>query len=318
MKNEPPPAELSYFAMLLADRFIQRRDLYAKQTESGYLSIKRPLCDSHLQSHLKGDMTLGAYVLDPDSYGRYLVLDADDDPDWRRLQAIAHVLAGEGAIGYLEASRRGGHLWYFLPSPLPAAEIRAFGLGVLTHFGVADMELFPKQDQLDDGPGSLIRLPFGIHLKSGQRYGFYLPNGEPVAPSLRQQITALAAAETVPNRLFSRFASIAPAKPPRPASKPFEWVERPLTAAEGATLSEQIKGTISVPEFVLQFVELNGQGMGLCPFHDDKVESFGVHAQRNYWHCFACGRGGSVIDFWMLWQKCDFKTAVKQLAKRLL
>ena len=318
METLPAAEELSQLAMLLSGQFIQRRDVFAKQTDKGYRSIKRPLRPAHLRNHLKGEITLGAYVLDKDSYGRYLVLDADDDPDWRRLQAMAHVLATAGATGYLEASRRGGHLWYFLPSPLPANEIRAFGLGLLTHFGGADMELFPKQDKLGDGPGSMIRLPFGVHLKSGQRYGFYLPNGEPLAPSLRQQIVALSAAETVPNAIFARFASIAPTKPPRPDFKPSKWEARPLTTAEGATLSEQIKTAVSVPEFVLQFVELDQRGMGLCPFHDDKQASFSVHAEHNYWNCFACGMGGSVIDFWMRWQQCDFKTAVKELAHMLL
>jgi hypothetical protein len=54
--------------------------------------------------HLRGKITLGAYVLDPDSNGRFLVLDADSDPDWRKLQALAGALAEMGDSSYLEGS----------------------------------------------------------------------------------------------------------------------------------------------------------------------------------------------------------------------
>ena len=56
----------------------------------------------------------------------------------------------------------------------------------------------------------------------------------------------------------------------------------------------------------------------LCPFHDDKVESFSVNDKDNYWHCFGCGKGGSIIDFFMLWHDCDFTTALWELASWLL
>jgi DNA primase len=66
------------------------------------------------------------------------------------------------------------------------------------------------------------------------------------------------------------------------------------------------------------YVDLSPAGLGLCPFHDDKVNSFGVNSEGNYWNCFAGGGGGSIIDFWMQYRKCDFTTAVKELTKMLL
>ena len=36
----------------------------------------------------------------------------------------------------------------------------------------------------------------------------------------------------------------------------------------------------------------------LCPFHDDHHPSFNVNEEENYWYCFACETGGSIIDFW--------------------
>jgi DNA primase len=83
-------------------------------------------------------------------------------------------------------------------------------------------------------------------------------------------------------------------------------------------VSERIKAAVSVRQFVSQYVELSEDGKGLCPFHDDQVSSFSVDDERNYWHCFACGTGGSIIDFWMQWRQCNFKAVISELAAMLL
>ena len=54
------------------------------------------------------------------------------------------------------------------------------------------------------------------------------------------------------------------------------------------------------------------------PYHSDHVESFSVHDGQNYWKCFACEKSGSIIDFWIYYRDCDFRTAVTQLANMLL
>jgi DNA primase len=87
------------------------------------------------------------------------------------------------------------------------------------------------------------------------------------------------------------------------------------------TVSERIKASVTVLEFVSQYVDLKptaSGAIGLCPFHDDHHPSFGVNAEGDYWNCWAGCGGGSVIDFWMRWRKCDFTTAVKELAEMLL
>ena len=107
-------AELEPLAEVLSKVFIQRRDLYARQLDDGrYVCIQRPLSPGHLVAHLKGDLTLGAYVLDPDSRARYIVFDADDETQLEKLSWMARRLDLQGAASYLEHSRRGGHLWLF-------------------------------------------------------------------------------------------------------------------------------------------------------------------------------------------------------------
>lgn len=317
IERQLPEHEVTPLVEALAERFIQRFDKYPRQADSGaYYTIERPLTPDLLYAHLRGSMTLGAYLLDSESRGRFMVLDADDEPDRRRLAALARVLEQVGCPSYLEASRRGGHLWLFFSESLPGSEIRRFGKGLTAYFNLASVELYPKQAQLRTGPGSLIRLPFGVHKKNGRRYGFYTPRGEPLALTLRQQLMALSAPETVPDRLFEQYAGYVSAPAPKPV---FEAVE-----SQGETLSERIKGAVSCEQFIRQYVELQPNGRGLCPFHDDRVASFSVNRDENYWHCFAGCGAGSIIDFYMLWQQrmegkpCDFKAAVKELVRILL
>jgi TOTE conflict system, Archaeo-Eukaryotic Primase domain len=79
-------------------------------------------------------------------------------------------------------SKRGGHLWIFLATPLLAKECRiyihdlALRLGVpVKGSGLADgIEVFPKHDAIGAGEfGNAIRGPLGIHRGANRRFWFY-------------------------------------------------------------------------------------------------------------------------------------------------
>ena len=309
---EIPYSELDRLAEGLAVTFVQRRDLYARQFDDGrYVCISKPLKFGHVVAHLRGNLTLGAYVLDASSLTRFVVFDADDDRCMGGLVSTAQDLASQGVTAYLEGSRRGGHLWLFFSQPIPGKTAREFGYGVIAKHSLQGVELFPKQDRLQDGPGSLIRLPFGVHRRTDQRYGFFTPDLQPLAHALQDQIRLMSMPETVPQQVFEVYQSFKPSSPRHVRNgKPSE--------PNGSTLSERIKSSINVRDFVSQYVELSLAGIGLCPFHEDHHPSFAVKAEGNYWHCFAGCGGGSIIDFWMRWQGCDFTTAVRELAEMLL
>lgn len=326
IERQPSDVELSPLAEILARKFINRWDIYPEQLENGrYVSRHESLHVGLLFAHLRGEMTLGTYLLDANSRGRFLVYDADDNPGWRRLQALAHALLEQGTMGYLEPSRRGGHLWLFFNKPIAGADVRSFGTGLLSYFRVSGIELYPKQELLTTGPGSLIRLPFGIHRRTGRRYGFYHLNGTPIAPTIPGQIRVLSAPQIISNEALAFFMRYSASIDPPPPQNVHD-----ATRATGKALdtqlpvSERIKAAITVKEFVLRYIELSPAGAGLCPFHDDHHPSFSVNDKENFWHCFAGCGGGSVIDFYMLYQQrvmhreCDFKTAIKELADLLL
>lgn len=327
LRNED---ELSRLALLLIHTFVQRLDVYPKQLEDGsYVSMREPLTTSLLVDHLKGEVTLGTYLLSPEAKGRFVVLDADTPEEWKQLTQIAPVLHAERIPCVLEYSRRGGHLWIFLTGWLAGQDIRLFAKGILSTYGIPSMEIYPKQDQLTTGPGSLIRLPFGVHLKTGKRYGFYSPQGKALAPTLRQQVQVLSQAPKVTEERFLQYRSLglaatrkavsgAPGRPKKPTVRVIEGDER--------STSERIKDAISVWDFIEHFapeVQLTHTGRGFCPFHDDDTRSFGVHRERNFWSCFAGCGGGSIIDFWMRYRArqgldASFTATVKDLATRLL
>src|SRR5574341_1086752 len=78
--------EYSRAGMALARRFIQRWDVYPLQLDDGsYVCIHEPLTTSHILAHLRGEITLGTYLLNQDSQARFMVLDADTNEAFRQL-----------------------------------------------------------------------------------------------------------------------------------------------------------------------------------------------------------------------------------------
>jgi DNA primase len=60
----------------------------------------------------------------------------------------------------------------------------------------------------------------------------------------------------------------------------------------------------------------SGRFMGLCPFHNEKTPSFTVNPDLKLYHCFGCGKGGTVLNFVMEMDKISFLEAIVTMAKR--
>lgn len=180
---------------------------------------------------------------------------------------------------------------------------------------------YPKQDQLKTGTGSLVRLPLGVHLKSGKRYPFIQLDGAPLAGTIREQVGLLGNPHRVSPDFIDQVLAEIPHEEPETV-EPLAIDPMTLAPADGKHLSERLKAAISVWDFVSRYVDLDAQGRGFCPFHDDHHKSFGVHAKANYWHCWAGCGGGSIIDFWMKLQAArglddSFTATITELAQLL-
>jgi len=83
---------------------------------------------------------------------------------------------------------------------------------------------------------------------------------------------------------------------------------------------ERIREQTDIVELVSGYVPLKKVGRnwrGLCPFHAERSPSFYVSPERQSYHCFGCGAGGTAISFVMAQEKLEFPEAVKFLARRL-
>lgn len=77
-----------------------------------------------------------------------------------------------------------------------------------------------------------------------------------------------------------------------------------------------IKGTVDMQTILGLYGYRSKHGFIVCPFHGDRDASLKIYSNNGRhggWHCFGCGRGGSVIDFVMARENCDFVTAVKAI-----
>ena len=83
---------------------------------------------------------------------------------------------------------------------------------------------------------------------------------------------------------------------------------------------EQIAAANDIVEVIGSYFPLKRTGANfkaLCPFHQEKTASFHVSPQRQSFHCFGCGVGGSVFRFVMDYEHVDFPSAVRKLAARV-
>lgn len=81
----------------------------------------------------------------------------------------------------------------------------------------------------------------------------------------------------------------------------------------------EVAAANDIVDLVSGYVRLKRSGsgyMGCCPFHREKTPSFHVSADKQLYHCFGCGAGGSVIQFVMNAEGLDFAEAIKFLAQR--
>jgi DNA primase len=83
---------------------------------------------------------------------------------------------------------------------------------------------------------------------------------------------------------------------------------------------EQVAADNDIVEVIGSYFPLKRTGANfkaLCPFHQEKTPSFTVSPQRQTFHCFGCGVGGSVFRFVMDYEHVDFPAAVHKLAARV-
>lgn len=83
---------------------------------------------------------------------------------------------------------------------------------------------------------------------------------------------------------------------------------------------DRVRNETDIVDLIGSYLPLKKAGKyyrALCPFHTEKGPSFYVSPERQIYHCFGCGAGGSALTFVMNFEKLSFPEAVKALASRL-
>ncbi len=82
---------------------------------------------------------------------------------------------------------------------------------------------------------------------------------------------------------------------------------------------EDIKQRLSIEDVVSEYVELKRAGRnwkGLSPFTSEHTPSFMVSPEKQIWHDFSSGKGGSMFSFVMEMEGVEFKEALEILARK--
>jgi DNA primase len=78
-----------------------------------------------------------------------------------------------------------------------------------------------------------------------------------------------------------------------------------------------VKSRVNIVDFIGQFVQLTRSGkgyLGLCPFHGEKTPSFNVNEEKQFYHCFGCGKSGDVFQFVQDYKHVEFPEALQEVA----
>ncbi len=203
-----------------ADRFLQlfrgRQGLYARQwydsskNISGYAPIHSLFTHDVAVKHLSGAFTVGVYPLTEESTVFFSALDIDvrksclvlmkEDALFRKKvdskikELIKRIyewsLSKELTVVFEDSGCKGVHAWYFFKKAVPAA----FAMDILNTCVESlaeipeeiNMEVFPRQAVSGGkGYGNLIKLPLGIHRRSGRKSVFLDQYGNPADDQIK-------------------------------------------------------------------------------------------------------------------------------------
>ncbi|KUK13958.1 MAG: hypothetical protein H5T91_07635 [Synergistetes bacterium] len=221
------PSEIhlaKYLSLFRGRDGVHARQWVTPRGEVGFTPIREPLTLNQVKNHILGNYTLGIYQLREDNTVCFLAFDIDvakaelssylSSPSVKNridqeLISLASKISRSfdelGLKSYIEYSGfKGYHVWVLFKKPISALKVREFGLSLmesLRPFPVdVSVELFPKQAYIKSGGlGNLIKLPLGVHKRTGRRSLFVTPDGGPY----EDQLSYLLSMELVSEDEFS-------------------------------------------------------------------------------------------------------------------
>ncbi|WP_242977406.1 CHC2 zinc finger domain-containing protein, partial [Fructobacillus ficulneus] len=81
---------------------------------------------------------------------------------------------------------------------------------------------------------------------------------------------------------------------------------------------DEVRSQTNILDVIQNYTQLVKRGRewnGSCPFHEDRRPSLFVDDQKQVFHCFSCGRSGTVFSFLMEKEGYSYPEAILTLAK---
>ena len=186
------------FSQVFSQTFAGREDIYGREELGGRKKrcveqMDEPLTEETLQAHLRGSTTISTYVQRTNQTAKYMVIDVDiskknllqDGAEGalakylplaaQTAAEIQRILKRLGLRGYLEYSGfRGYHVWVFFTEWIPTRYVNMLTETIEAQLeetpADVTVEFFPNRSRLRNGsPGQCIKLPYGIHIRTGRR-----------------------------------------------------------------------------------------------------------------------------------------------------
>ncbi len=90
-----------------------------------------------------------------------------------------------------------------------------------------------------------------------------------------------------------------------------------MASFSDATL-QKIRDRILLSDIASRYTRIEHRGKELwccCPLHGEKTASMVLHDDTGFFHCFGCGRSGTIFNLVMEMEKVSFPEAVRELAR---
>lgn len=81
--------------------------------------------------------------------------------------------------------------------------------------------------------------------------------------------------------------------------------------------TNEVLARVNIVEIIDEKIPLKKAGanyLACCPFHKEKTPSFSVNQNKQFYHCFGCGKSGNAITFLIEYERLNFVEAVSSLA----
>lgn len=198
---------LRYMELFTGREDVYALDILSERNIRRSEEVLQPLLPEVIKNHLEGKQTISTYIQRSNGTAKYLVLDLDiskgvllqanEEEKQQYMKKCLQIASGirkemrhMGLNTYLEQSGcRGYHIWLFFSEWLSVRYINLLSDIIETNTNVLwkdsgiQVEFFPNKTRVKNGKrGQVLKLPWGIHPKTGIRSAFLNEQGQYYSP----------------------------------------------------------------------------------------------------------------------------------------